>query len=115
MIGYAIALLVAAIHFYIAWLEMMTWGSKRTNRIFGISPELAAQTKAMATNQGLYNGFLAAGLLFGVAAGLPAMVLFLLLCVGVAGVVGAMTGVPVALKFQTLPAVLGLLAIWLGL
>ena len=61
----AFVVLVAIEHLYILVLEMFLWTKPRTRKVFGVSAELAEQTKAMAANQGLYNGFLAAGLLWG--------------------------------------------------
>ena len=111
MLGILLTLIVAAIHFYIAYLEMVMWETPRARRVFGMTAEMAAQTKAMAMNQGLYNGFLGAGLVFGLIAGSTAMVAFLLICVGVAGVVGLLSGVRSAFIFQTIPATLALLAV----
>lgn len=110
MLSLILTCLVALIHAYIAVLEMFMWESKRARRVFGTTAELAAQTTVMAANQGLYNAFLAAGLIFGLVAGLPAMVIFLLICVGVAGAFGLMSGIRSAFIFQTIPAVLALLA-----
>ncbi len=115
MIAIVLTLLVAAIHAYITALEMLLWETKRGRRIFGTTPEFAAQTKALAFNQGLYNGFLAAGLLVGLISGIAGMVIFLLICVAVAGIVGALSGLRRALHFQTVPAALALCAMVLGL
>lgn len=102
--------LVAAIHSYIFYLEAFLWTSPRGRRTFRTTPEFAAQTATLAANQGLYNGFLAAGLAWGVAhpdARFAAQLrLFFLGCVGVAGVVGrATTGNGRILWVQTVPAV----------
>jgi len=64
MIALILCLIVAAIHAYFLVLEMFRWEHPRTRKVFGMSAELAAQTKAMAANQGLYNGFLSAGIVF---------------------------------------------------
>ncbi len=110
-----IAALVALTHFYILYLEMFQWDSPRTMKAFGTTPEFAAQSKSMAANQGLYNGFLAAGLVWGLATDQFAVKAFFLLCVLVAGVVGAVsTKNPRIHFFQTIPAGLGLLLLWLG-
>ena len=69
----------------------------------------------MALNQGLYNGFLAVGLIVGLLAGNVGMTVFLLACVAVAGVVGTLSGVRTAIIVQTGPAVLALLAVWAGI
>ena len=68
-IANVVVALLALLHIYILVLEMFLWGSPTSLRAFGLTPELAQQTAAMAANQGLYNGFLAAGLLWGLAQG----------------------------------------------
>lgn len=85
--------LVALLHFYFLVLEMFLWDQPRGRRIFGLTPEFATASKALAANQGLYNGFLAAGLIWGLtlgAAGQPVQ-LFFLICVVVAGAFGALS------------------------
>lgn len=110
-----ITALVALTHFYILYLEMFQWDKPRTMKAFGLTPEFAAQTKGMAANQGLYNGFLAAGLMWGLLTDQFAVKVFFLLCVLVAGVFGAVsTRNPRIHFFQTIPAALGLLLLWLG-
>ena len=102
--------LVGLLHVYFLVLEMFLWETPFGLRTFGNSPEKAAFTKVLAANQGLYNGFLAAGLFWGVwlgAAGNSVKVFFLL-CVLVAGVYGAATVGRKILFVQALPAVLGL-------
>lgn len=115
MFSTILILLVAAIHAYIVVLEMLFWESKRARRVFGTTAEFAAETKALAFNQGLYNGFLAAGLVVGLLTGNAGLTVFLLLCVAVAGIVGALSGVRTAAIAQTIPATLALLAVWSGL
>ena len=102
--------LIALLHVYIMVLEMFLWTTPRGRRAFGNSVEKAETTKVLAANQGLYNGFLAAGLLWGLwlgAAGLQVKVFFLL-CVVVAGVYGAATVGKKILFVQALPAAIGL-------
>ena len=65
MLATLLILLCAAIHFYFVWLEMFQWEAGRTRKVFGTTAEFATASKALAANQGLYNGFLAAGLLVG--------------------------------------------------
>ena len=107
--------LVALIHIYIVLLEMVWWTSPRGQKAFGLTPEFAEQTKVLAANQGLYNGFLAAGLIWGLVH--PDRVIawqvtmFFLACVAIAGIFGAMTSSRKILFIQTLPAVLAILAI----
>jgi putative membrane protein len=109
--------LVAAIHVYIVVLEMFLWDKPFGLKAFGNTPEFAAASKVLAANQGLYNGFLAAGLIWGLsmgAAGHPVQ-LFFLGCVIVAGLYGAMTASVKILYVQAVPAVLAVAAIlWLG-
>jgi putative membrane protein len=102
--------LVALIHVYILVLEMFLWDKPTGLRAFGLTPELARDSKVLAANQGLYNGFLAAGLLWGLAQGAPgfATKLFFLACVLVAGVYGAATASRKILFVQALPAAAGL-------
>ena len=103
--------LVALIHVYILVLEMFLWRTPRARRAFGMTPEFAEQTAVLAANQGLYNGFLAAGLVFGIVAGgavgFPVTVFFLA-CVIVAGLYGAATASKRILVVQALPAAVAL-------
>jgi len=92
-------------------LEMFFWTSLRARGAFGTTPEFARESKTMAANQGLYNGFLAAGLLWGVVAGDPVgfpVRVFFLTCVVVAGVYGAATVGPRIAVVQAAPAALAL-------
>ncbi|MGW0634952.1 DUF1304 domain-containing protein [Nocardia salmonicida] len=110
--------LIAVLHGYILVLEMFLWTTPRVRRIFGVSAELADQTKAMAGNQGLYNGFLAAGLILGSVAPRPtgsAALIFFLLCVAIAGCYGGVTVSRRILLVQTVPAVLALVLLLAGL
>jgi len=112
----AVVLLVALIHLYILVLEMFLWTTPRGRKAFGLKPDFAEATKVLAANQGLYNGFLAAGLLWGLsqgAAGGPVKTFFLL-CVLVAGLYGAATASRKILFIQALPAAVGLLLLWLA-
>jgi putative membrane protein len=102
--------LVALIHLYIVVLEMFLWDTPRGRKAFGTSEAFARQSKVLAANQGLYNGFLAAGLIWGIwlgEAGDPVKVFFLL-CVAVAGAYGAATVEIRILFVQTVPALLAL-------
>ena len=102
--------LIALLHVYILVLEMFLWDTPRGRKAFGLTPEQAAQTKVLAANQGLYNGFLAAGLFWGLWLG-PAgqsVKVFFLLCVAVAGLYGAATANRRILFIQTVSAVVGL-------
>jgi putative membrane protein len=102
--------LVAALHLYFLVLEMILWDKPFGRRVFRLSPEFAAASKALAANQGLYNGFLAAGLVWSIvlgAAGLQVKVFFLA-CVIVAGVFGAVTVNRNILFAQALPGIIAL-------
>jgi len=105
---------VAAIHVYILTLEMFLWQQPRTRAAFGLDAESARITAPLAANQGLYNGFLAAGLIWGLFAGDPVgyqVRVFFLICVAVAGVYGAGTASKRILLVQFAPAALALAAV----
>ncbi len=111
-VSHALVVLVALLHLWFLVLEMFLWTTPRGRRAFGLSAEFAQQTRALAANQGLYNGFLAAGLIWGLwlgAAGF-AITLFFLGCVIVAGVFGAITVSRKILFIQAIPAALAVLA-----
>lgn len=102
--------LVALIHLYIVVLEMFLWDTPRGRKAFGTSEAFARESKVLAANQGLYNGFLAAGLIWGIwlsEAGDPVKIFFLL-CVAVAGAYGAVTVGIRILFVQTVPALIAL-------
>ena len=109
-IAAALVALVAIEHLYILVLEMFLWTKPAGLKAFGLTPELAEQTAALAANQGLYNGFLAAGLLWSLVRkedGFPVRVFFLI-CIIVAGVFGAVTAKPSILFVQAMPAAVAL-------
>jgi len=99
--------LVALLHAYFLVLEMFLWDKPRGMRVFGTTPEYAAASKTLAANQGLYNGFLAAGLIWGFFAGDPVKIFFLA-CVIVAGAYGAATVNLKILWVQAAPAAIAL-------
>jgi putative membrane protein len=105
-------ILVAVLHLWFLVLEMFLWDKPLGRRTFGMTPDEAAATKPLAMNQGLYNGFLAAGLLWGLAAGVQIQVFFLA-CVIVAGVFGAVTASRNILWVQALPGLLALILVLL--
>jgi putative membrane protein len=90
---------------------MFFWDHPVGRRIFDMTPELSASTAVLAANQGLYNGFLAAGLLWGLWSDRRDLKLFFLACVVVAGVFGGLTAKPSILFTQALPAALALVAV----
>jgi len=110
-----VVLLVALLHVYILVLEMFLWDKPQGRKAFGLTPEFAAQTKVLAANQGLYNGFLAAGLFWGPSLGSAglAVKVFFLSCVLVAGVYGAATANKRILFIQAVPAAVGLVLLLL--
>jgi putative membrane protein len=92
-------------------LEMFLWTDEVSHRIFETTPEFANASKVLAANQGLYKGFLAAGLLWGLFSGRRDVKVFFLLCVVVAGVFGGLTAKMSILYVQGLPALAALLAV----
>ncbi|MES2244509.1 MAG: DUF1304 domain-containing protein [Pseudomonadota bacterium] len=106
--------LVAIEHVYILILEMFLWNKPLGLKTFNLTQEFADASQALAANQGLYNGFLAAGLFFGLFTGNRTFKLFFLACVIVAGVFGAATAAPKIFFTQALPAIIALtLVLWL--
>jgi putative membrane protein len=117
-IANALVALVAALHVYFLVLEMFLWTKPLGLKTFGNSLEKANDSAVLAANQGLYNGFLAAGLVWGLLAGVPAFAfeikVFFLLCVIVAGVYGAATVSRRILFVQATPAAIALILLWLA-
>jgi putative membrane protein len=109
--------LVILIHLYIVWLEMFAWTTRGPKVFRSLRPELFPPTKTLAGNQGLYNGFLVAGLVWALLISDPAwqrsVATFFLGCVAVAGLYGAATAGRRILLVQTVPAALALAAVWL--
>lgn len=118
MISSALIALVALIHLAILVMEMFLWESAYVRAVFRITPDFAANTRVMAANQGLYNGFLAAGLILALIRGVPGpgeeLAQFILACVVVAGLYGAATAARRILYIQAAPAILALIAVLLG-
>ena len=113
-IATALIVLVAAIHVYIVVLEMFLWRTPRGLQAFGTDQAFADASAHLAANQGLYNGFLVAGLIWGLVASEPVAFqvrIFFLACVVVAGVYGAATVNRRILVVQALPAALALAAV----
>jgi putative membrane protein len=105
---------VAVLHLYIMWLEMFAWTTKGKKTFKSFPEDLFEKTKSLAANQGLYNGFLAAGLMWSLLICDPVwsanVALFFLGCVAVAGIYGAATAQRSILFVQTLPATLAIIA-----
>jgi putative membrane protein len=106
--------LVALLHVYFLVLEMFLWDKPFGRRTFGLTPEFAAQSKSLAANQGLYNGFLAAGLVWGLLVGSTPIKVFFLGCVILAGVFGAATVSRKSLWVQALPGGIALALVLLA-
>lgn len=119
MLAVLLVLVVALIHVWIVVLEMVLWTKPQGRRAFGLSEDFAQATRVLAANQGLYNGFLVAGLVWALAAGLQdagrAPGFFFLDCVVVAGLYGGLTASRRILFVQALPAALALAALVLRL
>lgn len=107
---------VALLHIYFLVLEMFLWDKPMGLRAFGQTPEAAKISKVLAANQGLYNGFLAAGLIWGLSLGEAgtSVKVFFLVCVLIAGLYGAATASRKILFVQALPAAVGLVLLVLA-
>ncbi len=103
--------IVALLHIGFMGLEMFLWSTPEGQRIFGMTPEVSALTAVLAANQGLYNGFIAAGLLWSAFSGRRDLRIFFLVCVVMAGLFGAMSAKPSILFLQALPGALALAAV----
>jgi putative membrane protein len=117
-IANALVALVAVLHLYFLVLEVFLWTKPLGLTTFGNSPEKAADSTVLAANQGVYNGFLAAGLVWGLLEGTPAFAFqikaFFLLCVIIAGIYGAATVSRRILYVQAAPAALASILLWLA-
>ena len=105
---------VAALHLFFLVLEMFLWDTPTGRRVFGTTPEFAAESSALAANQGLYNGFLAAGLVWGLLDDRDDVKLFFLGCVILAGAYGAVTVNRRILLVQALPALVAFALLLIG-
>jgi putative membrane protein len=108
--------LVALLHVYFMVLEMFLWKHPHGRRAFGMTAERAEMTASLAANQGLYNGFLAAGLFWGLGLGAAgfSIKVFFLLCLIIAGIFGAATAHRRILFVQAFPALIALALVWLA-
>jgi len=117
-IGNVLTALVAVLHIYFLALEMFLWQKPLGLKTFRNTPEKAETTAVLAANQGLYNGFLAAGLIWGLLHAAPVFAFqikaFFLLCVIIAGAYGAATVSKRILYVQAAPAALALIILWLA-
>ena len=113
MLATVLITVVALIHLYILVLEMFLWNTKTGHKAFNLCPDFARDTRVLAANQGLYNGFLAAGLLWSLWLGENGVqvAIFFLTCVLIAGLFGAATASRKILYVQAIPALAALLAL----
>ena len=101
--------LVAFLHIYFMILEMFLWTKPKGLKTFGLKKEFAEESKVLAANQGLYNGFLAAGLIYAIITKEMQFAVFFLVCVVVAGIYGAYSTKKIKLFYiQSIPALIGL-------
>ncbi len=111
--------IIALEHMYILWLEMFAWETRGPKVFKGsLKPEMFPPTKVLAANQGLYNGFLSAGLIWSLMITQPEwhfnVAAFFLACVAVAGLYGAMTASRRIFFVQALPAIIALIVLWIA-
>jgi putative membrane protein len=118
IIGKILVALIALEHVYILYMEMFAWTTPRVMKTFGATKDFAEASKTLAANQGLYNGFLAAGLVWGLLHPDPAVghqvQIFFLVCVLVAGIYGGLTAKRSILYVQGLPALIALIVVLLS-
>lgn len=106
--------LVALLHIGFLVLEIFFWDHPFGRKTFKMTPEYSRASRTLAANQGLYNGFLAAGLVWGLVSGETPVKIFFLVCVLVAGLFGGFTASRTILYLQALPALIALLALYLS-
>ena len=110
-----LAAIVAFLHIYFLVLEMFYWTKPKGMRAFGLDKEFAEKSKVLAANQGLYNGFLAAGLIWGLLYFNISVLIFFLTCVSIAGIYGAYSTKKTKLFYiQSVPAILALIVIFIA-
>ena len=114
LIATLLVALIAFEHIGILAMEMFFWDHPIGRGIFNMTREFSAATKVNAANQGLYNGFLAAGLIWGLLTKKRDVTIFFLLCVLVAGIFGGLTAKTSILYVQAVPAALALVAVWVS-
>jgi len=114
LVANILVVLVAVLHLGFLALEMFFWDHPFGRKRFGMTPEYSKASASLAANQGLYNGFLAAGLVWGLVAGNASIKIFFLVCVVVAGVYGGFTAKRSILYMQALPGLLALIAVYLA-
>ena len=106
--------IVAVLHIGFLALEMFFWDHPFGRKRFKMTPEYSKASASLAANQGLYNGFLAAGLIWGLVTGEASTKIFFLVCVVIAGIFGGLTARRTILYIQALPGLLALIAVYLS-
>ena len=106
---------IALLHLGFLILEMFLWNHPFGRKTFRMTAEYSQASASLAANQGLYNGFLAAGLIWGLVSGEFSVKLFFLVCVLIAGIFGGFTAKRSILLIQALPALLGLILLYLSI
>ncbi len=106
--------LVAVLHLAFLALEMFFWDHPFGRKRFGMTPEFSQASATLAANQGLYNGFLAAGLIWGLFTGETSTKIFFLVCVVIAGIFGGLTARRTILYIQAVPGLLALILAYLS-
>ena len=114
LVANILVLIVALLHIGFLALEMFFWDHPVGRKRFGLTPEFAKESATLAANQGLYNGFLAAGLIWGLVIQSTPVQIFFLVCVLIAGIFGGFTARRTILYIQALPALLALIAVFLS-
>ncbi|MGZ9226716.1 MAG: DUF1304 domain-containing protein [Anaerolineales bacterium] len=113
LVANLLIVIVALLHIGFLALEMFFWDHPVGRKRFGLTPEFSKASATLAANQGLYNGFLAAGLIWGLITGDTSIKIFFLVCVLIAGIYGGFTARRTILYIQALPALLALIAVYL--
>ena len=109
-ISLVFTIIVAVLHIYFLILEMFLWTKPKGLKTFGLKKDFAEESKVLAANQGLYNGFLAAGLIWGVLKANSEIILFFLICVIIAGIYGAYSTKKMSLFYvQAVPAIIAII------
>lgn len=114
LIANILVVLVAALHLGFLALEMFFWDHPFGRKRFKMTPEYSKASASLAANQGLYNGFLATGLIWGLVTSNIPVQIFFLLCVLVAGIYGGLTTRRMILYIQALPGLLALIVVYLA-
>lgn len=114
LVANVLIVVVAILHIGFLVLEMFYWDHPVGRKRFGMTPEYSKASATLAANQGLYNGFLAAGLIWGLVTGETSIKIFFLVCVLIAGIYGGFTARRTILYIQALPALLALIVVYLA-